>query len=285
MPIKFGVGIVTYNRWQSLEVCLAKIRRSIPEPFSLVIADDGSTDETRTLCERENLPCLTGCNMGIAWNKNRALFFLHQILECDVILLFEDDCHPNDFGWHYPWLKAAAKWGHANFGGDWLHEFFLSGTGQVDDPFVSISVSGQCAAFTRRALSVCGFLDPRFRQYGYEHAEHSGRLVRAGFGGEVKLGRNGKLVPHFYLLAANFTMLRVPSYRDDQSLVANWQVWKKMKPEPVFRYPWRSRVELEQFRSELEPVSRGLKLTVSQRLKLAAKWSRWRTATPKAVEV
>jgi hypothetical protein len=104
--------------------------------------------------------------MGIAWNKNRALFFLHRILECDVIILIEDDSYPNNLDWQTDWIEAAQKWGHVNFAGSWFRERTLSGTGNIDSPFLSAS------------LSVCGFMDSRFKSYGYAHAEHSSRLGR-----------------------------------------------------------------------------------------------------------
>jgi hypothetical protein len=213
--------------------------------------------------------------MGIAWNKNRALFFLHRILDCDVVILLEDDCHPNDPGWHRRWVDAATKWGHINFGGDWLRGYFVSGSGDVHDPFVATVVSGQCSAFTRRALSVCGFFDSRFKNYGYEHAEHTRRFVQSGFGGEMRPAGEGKVQNYFYLLADNFTMLHVPSYHDEQSMASNWAAWEKMYRDPIYRQPWRTRAEFDQFRREIDAATRQLDLKLSRRLGLAAKWARW----------
>ena len=279
MPLKLGIGITTYNRCGSLEACTSRVRQLTPEPFSFVVADDGSSDGTVAMCAREQVLCITGENRGIAWNKNRALFFLHRILDCDVIILLEDDCYPNDFGWHYEWIKATEKWGHVNFGGNWLRKHFLSGNGAVTDPFLSMSVSGQCVAFSRRALSVCGFFDSRFKSYGYEHAEHSSRLVRAGFGGETRPGKRGKSVPCYYLLAANLTMLGAPSYRNEESLGSNWDAWKKMRRDPIYRHPWRTREEFRQFRGEINAATRCANLSRTRRMILRAKWARWRWAS------
>jgi hypothetical protein len=222
--------------------------------------------------------------MGIAWNKNRALFFLHRILECDVVILIEDDCYPNSPGWEREWIAGAEKWGHINFAGEWFREKALSGTGAVESPFLSPSLSGQCSAFSRNALSVCGYLDPRFKGYGYEHAEHSSRLVRAGFGGEMRMTGRGELEPHYYLLATDLTVLSDESYRDEESLRINWATWTKMYGDPVYRDPWRTRDEFRQFRREISSAAAGVNLSMSRRLRLEARWARWRWATSQGAQ-
>lgn len=279
MPIKLGIGVTTYNRCRKLETCISWLQKLTPQPFSLVIADDGSHDETVAMCARQQLVCVTGKNMGIAWNKNRALFFLHRILECDVIILIEDDSHPNNFGWQADWIEAAQKWGHVNFAGDWFRERVLSGTGDINSPFVSASLSGQCVAFSRQALSVCGFMDSRFKSYGYEHAEHSSRLVRAGFGGEMRMAESGQLEPHYYMLAADLLVSSDESYRNEESLASNWIAWTKMYGDPIYRHPWRTTEEFRQFRREITAAARRANFSRGRRALLEAKWARWRWAS------
>jgi glycosyltransferase involved in cell wall biosynthesis len=276
MPLKIGIGIATYNRCRSLETCIAALRKSTAEPYTLVVADDGSTDETATVCAQHHVVRIAGKNMGIAWNKNRALFFLHQVLECDVVILFEDDCYPNEVNWQSDWVAAAQKWGHINFAGEWFRDQVIEGSGTVDEPFLSIKVSGQCTAVSRAALSVCGYLDSRFKSYGYEHAEHSARLVRAGFGGEMRMAKRGEIDPHFYLLKADFTVVQNQSHWNDESVASNWAAWEKMYGDPVYRYPWRTKDEFRQFRREMAHVARSANLSVSQRLRLAVQWAGWR---------
>ena len=279
MAVKLGIGVTTFNRCRKLQVCISHLQELTSQPFHLFVADDGSQDATMSVCTERKIPFVTGQNMGIAWNKNRALFFLDRILECEVTILIEDDCYPNRSGWESEWIAAAQKWGHANFGGGWFREKVLSGTGNIDDPFLSRSLSGQCAAFSHRALSVCGYLDPRFKGYGYEHAEHSSRLVRAGFGGEMRMTERGELEPHYYLLAADLTVLSEESYRNEESLAANWIAWTKMYGDPVFRYPWRTVKEFRQFRSEMKSARLGANLSMARRLRLTREWVRWRRAS------
>jgi glycosyltransferase involved in cell wall biosynthesis len=276
MPDRLGIGVTTYNRCAKLEACLSRLQEQTARPFHLVVADDGSTDATIATSAQRKIVCVSGPNMGIAWNKNRALFFLHRILKCDAIILIEDDCYPNQRGWETEWIEGARKWGHANFGGDWFREKVVSGTGTVENPFVSPSLSGQCAAFSDRALSVCGYFDPRFKGYGYEHAEHSSRLVRAGFGGEMRMAESGELEPHYYLLAADLTVFSDESYRDEKSIATNWTTWERMYGEPIYRLPWRTKEQFRQFRREMREGIRRGGFSPGRRLQLEARWLRWR---------
>lgn len=284
MAVKLGIGITTYNRCRKLEMCIARVQELTSQPFHLVVADDGSTDATASICARQKILFVSGPNRGIAWNKNRALFFLHQILECDVIILIEDDCYPNHRGWESDWGQAAEKWGHANFGAPWFSDKFLGGAGTLENPFICPSLSGQCAAFSDRALAVCGYLDSRFKSYGYEHAEHSSRLVRAGFGGEMRMTERGELEPHYYLLAADLTVHSDESYRDEESLAANWTTWTRMHGDPVYRYPWRTKNEFRQFRREMKSAAAQANLSLAERLRLEARWARWRWAATQGAQ-
>ncbi len=51
--------ISPYNRPDALRLCIESIGRQTLVPFEVIIADDGSTDDTRTLIERmrKDFPC------------------------------------------------------------------------------------------------------------------------------------------------------------------------------------------------------------------------------------
>jgi hypothetical protein len=138
------------------------------------------------------------------------------------------------------------------------------------------------AAFSDRALSVCGYLDSRFKGFGYEHAEHSARLVRAGFGGEMRMSERGELEPHYYLLSADLTVSTDDSYRDEKSLATNWATWERMYGDPAYRHPWRTTDEFRQFRREMRDAARTANFSLAQRLSLETRWRRWRRS-PEAV--
>ena len=100
MAIHIGIGIITCDRKDVLAETLARLRAHTASPYTLAVADDGSTDGTADLVRSQNVTLVTGRNMGIAWNKNRALFLLDAIIQCDVVILLEDELvpHPGRLG-------------------------------------------------------------------------------------------------------------------------------------------------------------------------------------------
>ena len=103
-------------------------------PNEIVVADDGSADATAEVIASFPVKRVMGPNMGVCWNKNRALFALHEVLGCDVVILIEDDTYPNVRGWERNWIEAAQRYGHANLAGEWFKSQFVRGTGTVEDP-------------------------------------------------------------------------------------------------------------------------------------------------------
>ncbi|HET6196399.1 MAG TPA: glycosyltransferase, partial [Acetobacteraceae bacterium] len=199
MAIRVGIGVITYNRKDVLAETLARVRAHTKTPCALAVADDGSTDGTGDLVRSQSVTLVTGRNMGIAWNKNRALFLLGAVVNCDVVILLEDDSYPTEDGWEQEWIQATQAWGHVNLAGPWFSDSFLRGTGTVDDPIVSKDVTAQCSGYSRAALLYGGYFDSRFRGYGFEHIEHSRRMVRVGYGGSYE-EVDGEVVPIFRLL-------------------------------------------------------------------------------------
>ena len=82
-----GIGIITYNRRQVLEECIARILKHTKLPYRLLVADDGSPDDTAEVCRKRHIDVITGENRGVCWNKNRALYTLMNYDACDPILL------------------------------------------------------------------------------------------------------------------------------------------------------------------------------------------------------
>jgi glycosyltransferase involved in cell wall biosynthesis len=234
---RLGIGVPTFNRAEQLARTLAAIARYTTAPHEVLVADDGSTDGTLPFLRRERIPHVAGRNRGIAWNKNRLLYVLREIRRCDVIILIEDDVMPCAPGWERPWVEAALAHGHVNYAIAWLRDGVLSGAGTPADPFVSEGLSGQCSAFSRTALRAAGYLDTRFRGYGFEHAEHSYRLARAGFGGSVAPNR-------FYLIESALDIAPLPSTSTEISFRANTEAQNVVGMDTsIYRRPWRSEAE------------------------------------------
>ena len=250
MALHLGVGIVTFNRKTVLAETLARVQTHTTSPFTLVVADDGSEDGTAKLVRDKNVTLVTGENMGIAWNKNRALFLLADILHCDVVILLEDDSFPVRDGWEAEWVTAAPRWGHANCAGEWFRRDFLKGTGTVDDPILCKSISAQCSAFSREALRYGGYMDSRFVGYGQEHVEHTRRLIRVGYGGSYE-DIDGEVRPIYKLIWGGIKVTAPPSFSNRGDEGRNARVCHELIFEQAYRAPWRDDIELGQFRAEM----------------------------------
>lgn len=251
MALRLGVGVITYNRKDVLAHTLTRVQELTRTPHILVVADDGSEDGTVKLLRERNIATVTGRNMGIAWNKNRALYLLCEILNCDVIVLLEDDSFPEVAGWEAEWIAAAQRWGHANLAGDWFRDSFIDGAGTVDDPVLSKDITAQCSAFSREALLYGGYFDPRFRGYGQEHVEHTRRLLRLGYGGSYE-SIGGEVRPIYKLLRGSIRVTNPGSFANNSILDRNALLCHKLLFDEAYRAPWSDDTELLQFRAEME---------------------------------
>ena len=248
---RVGIGIVTYNRRDVLAATIEKVRRFTRHPnVDFVVADDGSTDGTLGWLRDNDVPVVGGVNMGIAWNKNRALYLLSEMLDCEVVILLEDDTQPSKPGWDEAWIEAAHLWGHANFAAPWMDQRFVSGQGTAADPFLCNDVTAQCAVFSRESLRYGGFYDSRFKGYGHEHVEHTHRLVRVGFGGVFERV-DGRPRILFKLIRCAFDIADVPSFLNRAQVEQNLSIARPLMEDESYRVPWRNDGELKQFRAEM----------------------------------
>ena len=147
MSFTVGIGIVTYNRREILSGTIDQVRACTRQPnAALVVADDGSSDGTLSMLRDKQVPVITGVNMGIAWNKNRALFLLSHMLHCETVILLEDDTRPTRSGWEAGWIQGARRWGHVNYARELMRDRFVSGDGTADAPYLCKDVTAQCSA-------------------------------------------------------------------------------------------------------------------------------------------
>jgi glycosyltransferase involved in cell wall biosynthesis len=256
MAGRVGIGIITYNRKDVLAATLGRVRARTTSPCVLAVADDGSTDGTVEMVLSRNITLVSGRNMGIAWNKNRALFLLSAVMQCDVIVLLEDDSFPTEDGWEKAWIEAAESWGHVNLAGAWFADSFLRGTGTVDDPILSTNVSAQCSGFSRTALLYGGYFDSRFRGYGQEHVEHTRRMLRVGYGGTYE-EIDGEVRPIYKLLRSSIEVGNPSSFSNQSDRDRNWLMCRELLFDETYRMPWRDDAELLQFRGEMAGARYG----------------------------
>lgn len=246
--VKLGIGIVTYNRLDDLKKTIQAVRENTNIEFELFVADDGSADGTKQWCEDNGINCSVGENKGVVRNKNRALYYLNDVKNCDVTLLLEDDCRPNVSGWQNEWIIASYLWGHINYAHKRIlnrTEAVISGTGDAFAPYVCNLVTGQCTGCYRNVLNQIGYLDPRFKGYGAGHVEWSERFVLNGYNGE---NSKRKLFP-----AINFGLLSddAPTFKDETQLKKNQLLKKSISGDLTYRLPWIDDIDKNEFLFEL----------------------------------
>lgn len=257
MSFALGIGIVTYNRRQIVSDTIDRVREFTRQAdTAFVVADDGSSDGTLEMLREKQVPVITGINMGIAWNKNRALFLLSHILGCQTVVLLEDDTQPAKPGWESQWISGAQRWGHVNFAAPWMGEHILSGAGTADDPIRAKAVTAQCSAYSHDALTYGGFFDPRFRGYGHEHVEHTRRLLRVGYGGTDEM-IDGQERVRYFLINSDLKMVDTKSHLNADEEERNLHLARSIMGQQGYRSPWGEDRELRQFRSETESALSG----------------------------
>lgn len=242
---RLGIGITTFNRLGRLQQVLAAISEDAGLECSLIVVDDGSSDGTSSWLRSSHVPHITAPNRGIAWNKNRALAHLVLLDQCSEVVLLEDDTVPAKPGWEKIWIEAARVYGHMNYCGPWIRSLMEEGEGTISNPYISGVFSGQCVAFSRSAILDVGFMDTRFGRYGYEHVEHTQRLLKAGYGGSIAATK-------YYLIESDLSVFEGGVSRFESALPEAARIYQEVqKDESMFRFPYRSARERSLFLSEL----------------------------------
>ena len=247
--MRLGIAVTTYNRAEMLDEHLRKLKAMTASEHIIVVCDDGSTDTTLATAASANADVvITGANKGIAWNKNRGLFYLHTFTDCDAYLLLDDDVCPQIQGWDLEWLIATLTLGHVNFCRDPSRVRF--GLSTARDPGFADQVAGACIGFSREAVSRVGYFDTRFGRYGHEHSDISFRTVRAGLGGVIQRSKVG-VTHYFYVIDGGISERPGPSNVDFDCLKNNEAVLATSQSEDLYRNPWRTDREREDFLEEV----------------------------------
>ena len=182
--MKIGLGIITYNRLDTLKQCFQSVLDTDYKLLkSVVIADDSSTDGTHDwLRKNRNLlyPVIGDKNVGIARNSNRALQALRKF---DFGFLINDDIYFKKPGWVSTYLKAMVESPYKHFcfmGGSngigYSHSEYFNG---IEVTHHSLSM-GSFLTFNKEILKQVGGFDSRFGIYGLEHTDWSERIGFAG---------------------------------------------------------------------------------------------------------
>lgn len=199
-----GIAICHYNRLESLGEIIQAVKETAPADARIVICDDGSDQyfpdadqqnmhtvgigdipvTVSDVAKEHNVLLLQGANLGVAANKNRALWALQ---DCDFLCILEDDLKPIQAGWFEAYEKAASLSGVHHFcrvqdrEAESLSPNFDEFMAQNRlNPVYGPSPRGDLTFLTQAVVRSVGAFNPRFRGAGYAHGEWSSRVARAG---------------------------------------------------------------------------------------------------------
>jgi GT2 family glycosyltransferase len=199
---KIGLGIITCNRSNYINVLLDSLKTSKSSFDHLVIVNDGKPVELKTHFDCQEF-IENETNLGVAKTKNKALRRLNE-LDCKYIFLIEDDVIINDGSVFEKYILASNTSGikHLNYGPgtpfnrkqttnfDIHNRHELSSETEpnpkliIDYKQIKIAlyehVAGMFSFFDRDVLTSVGFLDERFYN-AWEHVDHTYRIIKANF--------------------------------------------------------------------------------------------------------
>jgi GT2 family glycosyltransferase len=154
-----------------------------PDGTKVVVCDDGTPD-----LDPKNIPdpaiLIQGQNLGVAANKNRALWGLQ---DCTFITILEDDLFPTEEGWFEAYEQVSKLTSN--------HHFCRVQNKEVTEPHADFSTylnengftpvygpspRGDLTFITRRVLRDVGGFNSAFVGAGYAHGEWSERVAKAG---------------------------------------------------------------------------------------------------------
>jgi hypothetical protein len=247
--LKLGIAITTLNRRDMVLSLVTKIQALTKADYELVVCDDGSTDGTIPALEAAGVTVIGGTPRGIAWNKNRGIYDLLHVRQCDVIILLDDDITPVTAGWEAEWIDLAWRHGHVNYALPAFQSSLIAGTGA--GPGLSSLVPGTAFAFSRIALAQIGYLDVRFGRYGHEHSDFSYRALRAGFGG-IKVMEGDWNAPYFYVITGGLETVQAVTSGTQEELTANFRLLGEVANDPIYRHAWLTDESRSVFLAEIE---------------------------------
>lgn len=100
IAMKVSVLVATRNRARLLKHCLHSLQNQTTPPLEIVVVDNDSTDDTRTVCDgfKQTLPIVyqKERRVGLPFSRNRSL----QFARGDLWAFIDDDCIANP-----EWLK------------------------------------------------------------------------------------------------------------------------------------------------------------------------------------
>lgn len=182
-----GVGILSYNRIESIKRLINSIRKYTNLNETTVFVSDESTQkEVKDYLSKEpNIVFLNNHNrIGIAGNTNRLMRCLDRFR---YKIILNDDVEILNSGWDSFYTKASEQTGLHHF---CYRQLGIYGASKSQESFKNINgvgiktivekPHGAVIYFDDIAFNKVGYFDTQFGLYGMEHVDWSGRVSLSG---------------------------------------------------------------------------------------------------------
>lgn len=262
-----SIILLTWNQWRYTEECLTSIRRHTPEPYELVIVDNGSTDGTvenlkalaaedrrcRLVLNADNRGYAAACNQGIQTSRGEYLVLLNN----DTVVTPEWlsgllECHSSHpFAGIVGPLTNSASGIQVVSGPDRVADGldFFSRSFRTANRFRRIPsrrVVGFCMLFRRALVDEIGLLDEQFGSGNYEDDDFCLRSAVAGYQNLVA----ADVYIHHYG-SVSFAGNRI-DYRF--ALARNAALFQEKWSRPVTDPVWGMRITACRLRNDVEAL-------------------------------
>lgn len=192
--LRFVLAVTTYDRRDYLEQFIESwlITRNQEVEWTLIIADDGSSDGTLEYIDTLQIP---GTNLMLIENQRSDV--LHQTntifqqlseLEFDICFKCDDDVFFKKKGWDDLYWRTIQRTGYDHlvyYNKKWRPALTYSTPKQYGQLIGQCDLSHIQGAFftiTPKVLKVVGYFDAYHLGFrGYEHNDYTARCCRAGF--------------------------------------------------------------------------------------------------------
>lgn len=256
--MKLGIAITTFNRAEHIVEQIRLIRKFSLDEYEIIVCDDGSSDNTLDFLEKEDVSYISGENKGIAWNKNRGLYYLANYTSSDAFLLLDDDILPCMYGWDVEWRQGALLHGHINYVSDFIKPQVSFGQCIAHNPGLCPALQGPAIGISRESFPLIGYMDSRFGRYGHEHTEYTNRFIKAGFGGLIRED-NSML---YAVMNSGLELSLLPSSGSLDEAKKNEPLLYQLSNEPLYRQPWFNEKQRQDFLCEFKGI--GHKITMPE---------------------
>jgi glycosyltransferase involved in cell wall biosynthesis len=257
--MNLGIAVITYSRPDYLENLLDSLYAFDLLNSEVVVFDDASNDGTQEVSNKYTSCITQKTNNGVVCNKNTALYYFSEVSPKDYIIILEDDVVITQSNWINSWVEAAEIYGHMNFTPEWFLDenhikYHVCGDGSLWSPDVFSILTGQCTSIkTELMKNSVGYLDPRFKGFGYGHVEWTNRFVDKGYGGFVLDKSN-----YYYSLRFGIHAPQVASGKNEEQFKANAILYNNLKSsehDRFFNKPWISEADRISFLKPFTSIS------------------------------